>query len=257
METDPVLEQRCDTAVRLLLERYGWQLLDRDEFIRRTVELIHADITTEPQRAAIAVYSMALYTACSGAEGSARRNLGYTELFHYLYNHAHRNAPTLCDDATQIAIEHVYATFERCRQPVAFLAFALLNLMNTIKTLRRQERGGAQSLDAPHGARDQPLGEHLVGREPDLPTQAITNEHRLALEQQAAAFRRDNPRAVQQLAALWLKHIDGLDDIAISQRLGVSVRSVYVLRSRALKKLRADPRWRILAVEFGILPDET
>lgn len=70
-------------------------------------------------------------------------------------------------------------------------------------------------------------------------------------------FLRAHPRAAQQIAALQLKYIDGLDDTAISHRLGVSVNSVYVLRSRAIKRLQSDPYWQALAIELGIASDTT
>jgi DNA-directed RNA polymerase specialized sigma24 family protein len=72
----------------------------------------------------------------------------------------------------------------------------------------------------------------------------------------ARAFVQRHPRARLQLAALWLKHVEGLDETAISQRLGKPAGSLYVLRARALQKLRAEPAWRALAAEAGLLPQE-
>jgi DNA-directed RNA polymerase specialized sigma24 family protein len=89
----------------------------------------------------------------------------------------------------------------------------------------------------------------------DLAEPVITDELRQRFEQLTVEFLRKHPRAAQQLSALRLKYIDGLDDVAIGQRLGRSIGSVYVLRSRAAEKLRAEPEWRALAAEFGILPE--
>ena len=56
----------CGEAVDLLRARHGWQLLDRPEFVRRPLAHLETD----------------------GAEGPERQNLGYTELFRYLYDSA-------------------------------------------------------------------------------------------------------------------------------------------------------------------------
>jgi DNA-directed RNA polymerase specialized sigma24 family protein len=85
----------------------------------------------------------------------------------------------------------------------------------------------------------------------------IADELRQRFKALVAAFLQAHPRAEQQIAALQLKYIEGLDDTTISQRLGVSVSSVYVLRSRAIKRLQADRHWRALAAELGIVPDAT
>jgi len=47
-----------------------------------------------------------------------------------------------------------------------------------------------------------------------------------------------------------------LSPTAISRLLGKSIGSVYTLRARAVEKLRAEPEWRSLAADFGILPEE-
>jgi DNA-directed RNA polymerase specialized sigma24 family protein len=78
-------------------------------------------------------------------------------------------------------------------------------------------------------------------------------ELRVRVAQLIAAVRRKYPRAAQQFDALWLKQFDGLDDETIARKLGRSVENVYVLRARALKKLRKDPELRRLAQEFGLL----
>jgi DNA-directed RNA polymerase specialized sigma24 family protein len=68
-------------------------------------------------------------------------------------------------------------------------------------------------------------------------------------------FRRKHPRAETQLEAFLLKHVSALDDEEIAERLGKTVPAVYVLRSRAIQKLRLEPGWRDVAAELGILPE--
>lgn len=258
-QVDPAgQEHRCRETVNLLLTRHGWQLLERDEFIRHTLQSLDEGIATDAYRAATNVYAHALYRACSWAEGPERQNLGYRELFRYLYDSALRRYPDLCEDATQRALERIYATFERCRQPGAFLAFAFHQLMDAVRTLRRQERPTTRSLEAPVDVDRTPLAELLPDpQQDDVARRVIDHELRVSFHRLASEFQQKHPRAVQQFAALWMKYVEGLDDKTISQKLNTSVSNVYVLRSRALKKLQAEEQWRTLAVQYGILEDDS
>lgn len=245
--------RRCSDAVDRLIARHGWQLLDREEFVRRADAHLCAGVAADPRRAAIYTYSHALHAACSGDEGAQRQNLGYTELFHYLYDSARHRYPDVCDDATQRALETVFTAFTRCRQPGAFLAFALQYLMDAAKALRRQQEHCLQSLAMPVGAGDDTLEDVLPDRpEADPAAQVVAEEQCQSVADAAAAFLRSHPRARQQVAALWLKHVEGLDEATISRRLGKPVKSMYVLRSRAIEKLRDDPSWCALARDCGM-----
>ncbi len=247
------LERESAAAVDRLLQRHDWRLVGRDEFVRRTVEHTRSGAATDPQRAAVGVYCLALYHACSGGEGPARKELAYTELHRYLFDAARQRYPEIAEDVTQSALERTVAAFGRCRQPVAFLAFAFQHLLDAARALRRQERHAPRSLEPEDDDNPSP---QLADEQADLGAYVLNDERRTALKRSAEAFLTEHPRASQQLAALWLKHIDGLDDRSIGDRLGVTIDHVYVLRSRVARKLRSDPRWRSLAVEFGILPDE-
>lgn len=247
----PALEQQCRQAVTALVARHHWSLLAEDEFVRRTLALVQAGEAQEAQRAAVAVYSLALYAACSGQEGLERRSQGYAELWRYLYLHARSRYQDNAEDVVQGAVEQVYRTFDRCRHPIAFLAFALQSLMNSARTLRQQMSQSCESLDAAQGGDALRLERGASPDLPDVATQLIHQEQRYDLLACLAAFRRAHPRAHLQLTALWLKYVDGLDDVEIGQRLGISVENVYVLRARARKKLRADPLWQQLAQSYG------
>ena len=89
-----------------------------------------------------------------------------------------------------------------------------------------------------------------------MAAQMIAAELHARFERLSIEFLRKHPRAGQQLAALRLKYIDDLDEAAIGRLLGKSIGSVYTLRARAVEKLRAEPEWRALAADFGILPDK-
>ena len=149
----------------------------------------------------------------------------------------------------------MFALFARCRTPGAFLAFALQQLMDSARVVRRQSEleGSGRALAAVVGSADL---DSLPDRQPDIATQIITAELRARFEHLSIEFLRKHPRAGRQITALRLKYIDGLDEAAISRLLGKSIGSVYTLRARAVEKLRAEPEWRALAADFGILPEE-
>ena len=164
-------------------------------------------------------------------------------------------APEIAEDATQRASEHVFALFTRCRTPGAFLAFAFQQLLDSARVVRRQSdmSGIARAPGSAAGPSDL---DSLPDQAPDMATQMITAELRARFEQLSTEFLHKHPRAGQQIAALRLKYIYGFDDAAISRLLGKSIGSVYTLRARAVEKLRAEPEWRALAADFGILPEE-
>ncbi len=247
-------QQRCGEAVDRLLGRFAWRLLPQAEFVRRTYAQLHTAGANDPHRAAMCTYSQALYVACSGAEGGARQNLAYTELSCYLHGKAARHYPDACDDLAQSALTRTFTAFARCRRPETFLAFALQQLMDAARPLRRPGGGQMQSLGAPIGKSATTLGEELPDRETAGPAeQAIAREQQVRLRRMADEFQRNHPRARDQLAVLWLKYVEGLNDAEISRRLGKPIKNIYVLRSRAITKLEKESSCQALAMELGIL----
>jgi RNA polymerase sigma factor (sigma-70 family) len=249
------MERMCAEAVDRLLARHSWQLLDRAEFARRALAHLRGGAASDAQRAATHAYALALHAACAGRDGVEQQNRAYAELFRYLYDIALQRYPNAHEEIAQRALAHTYITFDRCRQPGAFLAFAIQQLLDTARSLRREPP--ARSLAEPGGEAGVELGELLADERQTDPSDAvIAGELQARFAQLAAEFLRVHPRAARQFDALRLKFIDGLDDQTIAEQLGNSVRNVYVLRARAIEKLRAEPAWRALAIEFGILPDD-
>jgi len=115
-----------------------------------------------------------------------------------------------------------------------------------LQSLHRAEAN--LSLDA----EDQHIGSQLAAMDIDLADAALQHDMRQRLVACTEHFVREHPRAVCQLAALWLKYIDGLDDRAIAKRLGKTVAAVQVLRSRGLARLRSEVLWQQLADELGL-----
>lgn len=241
-------------VVDRLQARHGWSLLRRDEFIQRTKERFQTDPSYDATRAAMWVYSEALYAACSGAEGDARREQGYHEVHYWLYTIAHQRYRDVAEDATQQALLRVYTGFRRCRQAGTFLMFALLQLREAARQLRRQ-LSRCESLDQLRAVAGG-LSERIADTAPAPDDRALAGELQSRIEQLHGTFLRKHPRAGVQVAAVWMKYVVGLDDQEMARQLGKSLNQVYVLRSRGLRKLATDPAWRAVAAELGIARDD-
>lgn len=244
----------CLAIVEQLIAERDWQLIVRDEWARQTFQRIIGGSETDLRRAAIYIYSQALYAACSGEQGEQRRELGYGELFRYLYDHARKRYPLLGEDIAQQAVELTYKRFAQCRSPATFLAFTLQQVLAAARSIRPR-RASEREVSGPN-TRLHSDSFYRLTHDVDLAAPIIDDELRAKFAALSTEFLRKHPRAGMQLDALRLKYIDGLDEATISRRLAKPIASVYVLRARALEKLRAEPEWRALAVEFGVLPED-
>jgi DNA-directed RNA polymerase specialized sigma24 family protein len=193
----------CLAVVDQLAATWGWQLLGRAAWARQAADLVQAGMAADPTRAAMFVYSQVLHTACSEAEGRARQDLAYSELFRFLFESARRRYPAIAEDVTQHASERVFALFARCRTPGAFLAFALQQLMDSARVVRRQSELEG-SLRVPALAAGPDDLDSLPDRQPDMATQMIAAELRARFEHLSIEFLRKHPRAGRQIAALRL-----------------------------------------------------
>jgi RNA polymerase sigma factor (sigma-70 family) len=254
------LERRCTIVVERIIREHGWRLLEPSELVRRTLAQLRVGTADRLESAAIGAYCMAMHTACSGAEGSSRQNQAYGELARYLYSLTFVRfadlSPDVREDVTQSALERIFKSFERCREPVAFLAFAGLHLLDAARPARRHAVRPVESLDQKIGATDELLGELLPDEQPEPVERVLGAERRAALERLLEEIATDHPRATQQLAILRMTWLDDLDDLAIGRRLGISLSSIYAARSRLIKTIKSEPKWQARARELGLLFDE-
>jgi DNA-directed RNA polymerase specialized sigma24 family protein len=276
-EHDQSLLSDCAAAVSRLVARYHSRLLP-DSVLRHITQLaMRSRSFPSAYHAAMHVYALALYSACApeaaigdphdeilamiGYEiDQAHRSkealleLGYTELHAYLFAIAQYRYPELQEDVAQTAILHVFTKFAHCRVPGAFLKFAILQLAIAARAIVRREAHVAASLDVPLLLDESlTLGQLLVDEEATLPFDVVENASvREQLAQALAQCIRRHPRAKLQLAAVWMKYIEELDDVLIGERLHKSVASVHVARSRGLALLAAQAEFQQLAAELGI-----
>jgi len=254
------LERQCLIVVARIVKDHGWQLLAPSELVRHTIEQLRVGAADRPESAAIGAYCVAMHAACSGAEGLSRQNQAYGELARYLYSLTVVRfadlSPDVREDVTQSALERIFKSFERCREPVAFLAFAGLHLLDAARSARRHAFRPLDSLEQSLGATADTLGELLPDSQPEPVERVLAAERRASIERLLAEIASDHPRASQQLAILRMTWLDDLDDSAIGQRLGVSLSSVYAARSRLIKTIQSEAKWQARARELGLLFDE-
>jgi RNA polymerase sigma factor (sigma-70 family) len=254
------IEHQCAIVVDRLIARYQWRLLERDDLVRRAIQHLGAGVADRLVSATIGAYCAALYNACSGAEGPLRQNQAYSELAKYLYSltcmrFADLSPPTR-EDVTQSALERIFRSFERCREPVAFLAFAGQHLLDAVRVARRHEHQVYRSLEQALGGGEDELDYILYDEQPQPIEHVIADEQRAMVGLLLQEFLQAHPRSAQQIAILRMTVIDDIADEMIGQRLGISLSSVYTARSRIKKTIRMEPRWQARAIELGILLDE-
>jgi RNA polymerase sigma factor (sigma-70 family) len=254
------LDIQCRVVVDQLVSDHNWQLLDRDELVRRTLARLRADLASRVESAVIGAYCTALHAACSGAEGRLRQEMAYGELARYLYGMiATRFAdlrPDVREDVAQNALERVFKSFDRCREPVAFLAFAAQHLLDAARVARRQQYRPVDSFEQVLGADEDSLGDLLPDTRPQPIEHVLIAEQRATIDCFLQEFVTDHPRAAQQVSILRMTWLDDLDDPAISRRLGISLGSVYTARSRIIKTIQSEPKWLARARALGLLVDE-
>ena len=254
------LERQCRIIVERILREHDWRLLDHGELVRRAIAQLRSGVADRPESAVIGAYCIAMHASCSGAEGLARQDQAYNELARYLYSSTIMRFPDLSpdmrEDVAQSALERIFKSFERCREPVAFLAFAALHLLDAVRPVRRHAYRPIKSLDRAIGATEDTLRELLPDPQPAPVDLVLVAERRAAIEHLLAEIAADHPRASQQIAILRMTWLDDLDDPAISRRLGVSLSSVYAARSRLIKTIQSEPKWQARARQLGLLSDE-
>lgn len=247
----------CLASVDSYLQRYSWGLISRDMLLAQVTREYQQREADGPETARAAVlwcYSAIMYSACSGAEGRARQDQGYSEIYSFLAASARRRYNGYATEAVQRAVGQIFAGFASCQRPETFLAFALQKLRDAARAELRTLQRDAEALPENESgmAAAQPLTAPASRSDPA--DEAAHNDLLCQVRHSAQHFIQQNPRAAQQITALWMRHIEGLDDSTIGQRLGTSEAAVQVMRSRAAQRLRREPDWQLLAADLGILP---
>lgn len=227
-------------VVDALCDRYDWRLLEREAFIARLGPHAAAGEFRDLAAAAFNLYTLALYTACSGAEGPDRQERAYRELGRLLHDIAQRHYGEHSPDLVDETLGEIFEHFAACRKPGAFVAFAKQRLRDQLKRRWGERFVRLDDLDGP-----------ITEYQGDELDHVLTLELRERLAACRELFLRRHKGARLQFEAVWMKFVLDLDDTTIASRLGKEPQQVYVLRSRGLKKLRREPAWQALADDLG------
>ena len=237
IHTNQALRLQCERTVQALVERYEWSLLPQDSLVELVLkEIALPGLPTESvdvrciEKQVKHQYTAILYEACRQKDDLDRREQGYAELFRFLFRVAHNRWPELAQDATQRALVLVYEQIERCRSPGAFLAFALFKLRHAFKQEQR-----------PKNQESVPI-EMVADVKPDRETPEACLEEQ-DISQLLLETVMSLPKEPEQKVIL-LKFFDGLSDMEIGERLGITTGYVRVLRHRGIARLRQDSRLR-------------
>jgi len=231
--------EACRRIAQALIEENGWSLLSGQELAERVLNA-HRDsgVRTGPETRRLAQhqYTIALYEACRQAQDATLRECAYRELHGMLYRAALRRWPELAEDSAQRALVLVYEQIDRCRDPGAFVAFALFKLRHALKQ-EQSARGHEVTID-----------EGLLAQiHADVAPPAAQVDRRERCQALLAAIERLADE--RERAAIAFKFLGGQSDAEIGDKLGVTAAHVRVLRHRGLRRLRDDERLRASVVQ--------
>jgi DNA-directed RNA polymerase specialized sigma24 family protein len=185
----------------------------------------------------LAIYGEELYAACYGERGSDIREHAFAELYHYVYLRSLRRATSLTPEDRQDLVHDVLlAVCQRLpsyRAPGAFL-FNVSNELNNVLRGRRSDRRRLLPIQSAESVPD-------PQERCDPVFVALHNDQRLVIQRCFRQMIRRHPRSQHQLAAVWLKFIQDIDDSSISSFFAKPVANIHVLRSRGMKQLRTHP----------------
>ena len=245
LESQDSLYALCEATARRVLANQGWELVEVwPAFVAEVVAQVDElrgrpgdTLAKRAERAVTRAYCPRLLAACrAGGQQAAR---GFAELGRYL----HAVARARCRDvdtareSTQRALEIVWRRLDDVREPWAFLGYARVILVHELDPR----------------CRPQPSAPRLVALRPDdseEPGIALADPHadaaQAAVEQAAEettlrAAIRACLRSRQQREVILRLFLDGESVLAVAEALGTTPQNVWVLKSRALARLRACP----------------
>jgi RNA polymerase sigma factor (sigma-70 family) len=227
-------DETCRRIAQALIEENGWSLLSEQELAQRVL-CAHPHLSPAAQRETRRLvqhqYTIALYEACRQEQNAARRECAYRELYRFLYRAATHRWPELAEDSAQRALVLVYEQIDRCRDPGAFVAFALFKLRHAIK---QEQRARGQEIAVDEGL--------LAQISADIIPPAAQVDRQECCRALLAAIQR--LRDKRERAAIAYRFLGGQSDAEIGKTLGITAGHVRVLRHRGLRRLRNDERLR-------------
>ena len=256
-----VLAPRCRSAAQRLLNRYDWSLLDADALARRAAGLPRPGGQQAADHACLQAYAAELHRVIAGHDETPPSSSGcgleqaFTELWRYLLPIAQRKTEN--DRSQEFAQRTLVIVWEKrgqCRYPTSFLGWATLILNNEIRQdYRKRTRpvtgaGDADTTAPRREARVELLDDLGRGGEERewhtvLPADIAPADAALVHEQAHQRLLDTLSRVLsseQQTAVIVALFLQERNPVEVADELGCTVHNVYVLKSRALKRLRGN-----------------
>jgi len=255
--TPEALYELCQQVAKKLIERYDWQLLEKEQLAQQLFthgSMTSLQTTEGLNRVTYHLCSVALYHACT-AEDQQQQIRGYRDLSNYLHDRAGREGrkvgydQEIAGDLAQDALEEVWTRIEECQAPDTFLKFCDLCLLHAKTNHQRRARRNIE--DTTQGS----LSPESQGRElaTELPSPEQTTLCMDLLERLVASVERiyrQKKKAAKQFEVLYWSHLMGLSDPEIATRMAVTVDKVYLWKNRGHRQLCGDEEFVTLFSEW-------
>ncbi|MFN8473701.1 MAG: hypothetical protein U0822_16040 [Anaerolineae bacterium] len=245
------LAAECAAAAQRVLANQGWALVDDwDAFVAEVQTIAEenaSQVSLRPrpgdtprkraERAVVRAYCPRLYTACREGRG-LRAARAFDELGRYLHAVARvrTHDPDIAESAAQRALEIIWRRLDDVREPWAFLGYARIVLV-------RELGAQAQSNEGPLliALRSDDVEEEGVS--PADPRADDARAEAEAAAQEGALRRaiRDCLRSAAQAETILRLFLDGDSVTAVARALRTTPANIWVLKSRALTRLRKCP----------------
>ncbi|MCW5853556.1 MAG: sigma-70 family RNA polymerase sigma factor [Anaerolineae bacterium] len=246
LDTDTPLLAECEAVARRVVANQGWALVGAwDAFVAEVARSV-ADgpagrvgdsLEKRIERAVTRAYCPILYAACRQRHGP-RCVRAFEELGRYLHAVALRRTSDgeAAAEAAQRALEIVYAHLDDVREPWAFLGYARVILVRELKPPRR--RGKLLQFVPLRG--DDPQEPGVQPADPQADAGRADVERSMDDQALRDAIRRCL-RSKQQRETILRLFLDEQSVVQVADALGTTPANVWVLKSRALDRLRQCP----------------
>ncbi len=248
---DATLADECAAATRRVLANQGWALIgDWDAFVaevRAIAEESASQASLRPrpgdtprkraERAVVRAYCPHLYAACREGHGP-RADRAFDELGRYLHAVARTRThdADAAESAAQRALEIIWRRLDDVREPWAFLGYARIVLVRELGALARAD-------DTPRliTLRSDDVEEEGVSPADPRADEARAEAETAAEDGPLRRAIRDCLRSVAQAETILRLFLDGESVTAVARALRTTPANVWVLKSRALARLRKCP----------------
>ena len=246
LDTDTPWLAECEAVARRVVANQGWALVERwDEFVAEVARSV-ADgpagrVGEDPEkrieRAVTRAYCPLLYAACCPRHGP-RCVRAFEELGRYLHAVALRRTEDreAAAEAAQRALEIVYAHLDDVREPWAFLGYARVILLRELTP----RRGQGRLLRFVPLRGDDPDEPGVQPSDPQADADRAEAERGMDEVALREAIRRCL-RSRQQREVILRLFLDEQSVVQVADALGTTSANVWVLKSRALDRLRQCP----------------